>query len=301
MPTPYRVAAALPEEDDTPDGGFGELGGTRAAGVWIVNALSARMEVESTHAGERWSQSYERAVSGRFARGDATAATGTIVRFWPDPTIFGTTDFAIHTVARRLQQRAFLNSSLTLEMVDERLPGQLESRSGCHSSGLTGYVEWVNRRPPLHEGVIHFSGGSGATEAEVAMQWNEGYSADVHTFVNNIATTTGPSAHEKDFRDALVNVISAYAQDRGLLRDTEPDLSADDVCEGLARPVFEDRVGARLVDPGVKTAVQRLCENHLMRWLEANPAAAEAVTRKAIHSADYARTPRRTRCYRPRG
>lgn len=136
------------------------------------------------------------------------------------------------------------------------------------------------------------------------MQWNGGYRENVQTFVNNIDTSDWPGSHRESFYEALTNVISRHARDRKLMRDTEPDLSVDEIREGLsavvvvrlAEPTFANAAVPHLVSRQVKRAVQDLCEHHMTRWFEANPVAADAVTDKAICAADNARMPMRSFC-----
>ncbi|MCV7384240.1 ATP-binding protein [Mycolicibacter longobardus] len=304
LPTTYRVAAAwTPDWDDTSDRCFGTFGGTRSAGIWIVNALSTRLEVESTHADRHWISRYERSGSGAFEIGDTASATGTTVRFWADRAVFGAADYDFNTVTRRLHQLAFLNSGLTIGIVDERRPEPPRSYTFCFTDGLTGMVKKLNRtRVPIHEDVIHFCGRGAAGDVEVAMQWTGGYSARVSTFADNADTSDYLSSHENGFRTALTDVISRYARDRKLMRDTEPDLSPDDICEGLtAVVVVRHAEPGSLVNHEVKTAVQDLCKHHLTRWLESNPIDADAITEKAIRAADCRRTPVRTGCGRMLG
>lgn len=307
LPTIIRIAAALPGDgDDTSDNRYGDFGGTRAAGAWIVNALSTRMQVESSHDDYPWDQRYERGEPGGFERTETTTAMGTAVRFWADAAIFASAAYDFETVALPLQQLAFLNSGLTIELVDQRPADKPRSRTFCFTDGLVRYVERIDSADWMHAGVIHFSGRSTACDVEIAMRWTGAYSTKIHTFVNNVDTSGSGGTHKEGFRHALTNVISRYAKERKLLRDAEPDLSADAVCEGFAAvvsvnvagAVFEGQAAPRLTNPEAEMAVQQLCELHLTDWLEANPAGADVIARKAISSSDEGRRPRRSHCYR---
>lgn len=308
LPTMYRIAAAVPREGDDPsDARYIGFGGTRAAGVWIVNAFSTRMEVESTCENEHWTQRYTHARTDGFELDEATGPTGTIVRFWADSSAFAEAAYDFETVARYLHQLALLNNGVTFEVVDERPAANPRFRIFCFNDGLPGYLKKgiVRYRTPLHDGVIHFADHRITGDVEIAMQWTHSYTAQIHTFVDNIDTSRGLGSHEKGFRTGVTKTINRYVRARRLLRDTEPDLDDDDVCTGLAavvsvRPtdtsVFEDRAQTRLTDPDLGMAVQRLCERRLTRWLTDNPAAADVIARNAVAAADASRMPRRSGC-----
>lgn len=312
VPSPAEVTAAMlptdddeDDDDDVTDSDYRSFGGSRAPGVWIVNALSARMQVVVVRDNHYYVQEFERAVPYLNTSDDLVTPSLTCVRFWADRTVFETTEYDFDRVARRLHHLAFLNRGLTIEVVDERAYGQPRSRVFCFTDGLVGLVTRLNRtRSPIHDDVIHFWGRSSACKVQVAMQWSGGYSENVQTFVNNIDTSDWRGSHYDGFREALTNVISRYARDRKLMRDTEPDLPADAIREGLsavvvvhrAEPAFANASVPYLVDREVERAAQGLCEHHLTRWFETNPIAAEAITTKAIRAADNVRMPKRSHC-----
>jgi len=176
---------------------YGVSGGLHGVGVSVVNALSTRLEVDICRDGRRWSQTYDRSVPGALIQGEPTAKTGTAVRFWADPEIFETTTYSVETVARRLQEMAFLNRGLTLTLTDLR--DGTDQRTFHYSNGPVDFVEHLNRaREAVHPSIIGFSSTGSGVEVEIAMQWNAGYSESVHTFANTINTREG-GTHEEGF------------------------------------------------------------------------------------------------------
>ncbi|MEZ0354424.1 ATP-binding protein, partial [Mycobacterium sp. pR1184] len=272
-------------------------GGLHGVGVSVVNALSTRLEVEICRDGYQWSQYYDHSVPGVLTRGAQTAQTGTTVRFWADPDIFETTLYSAETVARRLQEMAFLNKGLVLTLTDQRSSAietdSAQTRRFHYPGGLVDFVKHINRtKSPIQQSVIELSGGEPGRQVEVAMQWNEGYSESVHTFANTINTHEG-GTHEEGFRSALTSVVNKYAKDKKLLKEKDANLTGDDIREGLAavisvklaEPQFEGQTKTRLGNAEVRSYVQKLCHEKLTYWFEANPAEAKVVVAKTASSA----------------
>ncbi|OBA87300.1 DNA gyrase subunit B [Mycobacteriaceae bacterium 1482268.1] len=300
--------------------GYAVSGGLHGVGVSVVNALSTRLEVDIATDGREWFQSYDRAMPGTLKQGDPTKKTGTTVRFWADPEVFETTNYDFETVARRLQEMAFLNKGLTITLADERVSAEevvdevvkdtaeapksadekaaeashkTKSRTFHYPGGLVDYVKHINRtKTPIQQSIIDFDGKGPGHEVEVAMQWNAGYSESVHTFANTINTHEG-GTHEEGFRAALTSVVNKYAKDKKLLKDKDPNLTGDDIREGLAavisvkvaEPQFEGQTKTKLGNTEVKSFVQKICNEQLTHWFEANPAEAKTVVNKAVSSA----------------
>jgi DNA gyrase subunit B len=286
---------------DADGGAYAVSGGLHGVGVSVVNALSTRLEVDVARDGHRWHQQYDRSVPGMLRRGAATAETGTTVRFWPDPDVFEITALDADTVARRLQEMAFLNKGLEITLVDERAGG--ETRRYHHPGGLTDFVGHVNRtKTGLHPTIIGFSGVGTGYEVEVALQWNEGYAESVHTFANTINTPEG-GVHEEGFRAALTAVVNRYARSLKVLKDKDANLSGDDIREGLAAvisvkvadPQFEGQTKTRLGNSEIRSFVQKVCHEHLAEWFDANPAEAKTILSKAASSAQARIAARRAR------
>ncbi|MDM7489165.1 DNA topoisomerase (ATP-hydrolyzing) subunit B [Rhodococcus sp. CSLK01-03] len=298
-------------------------GGLHGVGISVVNALSTQLQVEIDRDGYHWEQTYQSSKPGKLVKGEPTRATGTTVRFWADPNIFETTTYNFETVARRLQEMAFLNKGLTITLTDERVapeevtdevvselaeaPKKAEEQEQAeieqqhkvkvrvyhYPGGLEDYVRHINRtKQPIHNSVVGFTAKGTGHELEVAMQWNSGYSESVHTFANTINTHEG-GTHEEGFRAALTSVVNKYAKDKKLLKDKDPNLTGDDIREGLAaiisvkvgEPQFEGQTKTKLGNTEVKSFVQKACNEHLSHWLEANPADAKTIVTKAVSSA----------------
>lgn len=303
------------------DSAYAVSGGLHGVGVSVVNALSTRLEVEISTDGYEWFQHYDRSVPGTLKQGEKTKKTGTTVRFWADPDIFETTDYDFETVARRLQEMAFLNKGLTINLTDERVRNEevvdevvsdtadapksareeaeerttqkVKHRTFHYPGGLVDFVKHINRtKNPIHSSIVDFSGKGPGHEVEIAMQWNAGYSESVHTFANTINTHEG-GTHEEGFRAALTSVVNKYAKDRKLLKDKDPNLTGDDIREGLAavisvkvsEPQFEGQTKTKLGNTEVKSFVQKVCNEQLTHWFEANPSDAKTVVNKAVSSA----------------
>jgi DNA gyrase subunit B len=295
-------------------------GGLHGVGISVVNALSSRLEAEIDHDGYHWSQTYKDAIPGKLIQGEPTKKTGTTIRFWADPEIFETTTYNFETVARRLQEMAFLNKGLTIKLTDERVSDsdvtdevvsetaeapkhaeegpapaehKVKTRTYHYPGGLEDFVRHINRtKQPIHNSVVGFTGKGTGHELEVAMQWNSGYSESVHTFANTINTHEG-GTHEEGFRAALTTVVNKYAKDKRLIKEKDGNLTGDDIREGLAaivsvkvgEPQFEGQTKTKLGNTEVKSFVQRTCNEHLTHWFEANPADAKTIVNKAVSSA----------------
>ncbi|MFM8600085.1 MAG: DNA topoisomerase (ATP-hydrolyzing) subunit B [Mycobacterium sp.] len=297
-------------------------GGLHGVGVSVVNALSTRVEVDINRDGYEWFQSYDRSVPQTLKQGNATKKTGTTVRFWADPDVFETTNYDFETVARRLQEMAFLNKGLTINLTDERVtatevvdelvsdtaaapksaeekaaersgPQKVKHRTFHYAGGLVDFVKHINRtKQPIHGSVVDFEGKGEGHEVEIAMQWNAGYSESVHTFANTINTHEG-GTHEEGFRAALTSVVNKYAKDRKLLKEKDANLTGDDIREGLAavisvkvgEPQFEGQTKTKLGNTEVKSFVQKICNEQLSHWFESNPSDAKVVINKAVSSA----------------
>ena len=289
-------------------------GGLHGVGVSVVNALSTRLDVEIKQKGYVWRQTYKDAVPGPLEKGEPTRETGTSVTFWPDPTIMETTNFNTETVARRVQEMAFLNKGLTITLRDERVPeengqdaggqpARLKEQTYCYPGGLEDFVQHINNsKDPIHRKVISFEAKGDGLDVEVAMQWNAGYTESVYTFANTINTHEG-GTHEEGFRSALTTVVNRYAREKKLLKEKDSALTGDDVREGLAaivsvklrEPQFEGQTKTKLGNTEVKSFVQRTCNEWLIDWLERNPTEAKTILNKAISSSQARLAARRAR------
>ncbi|WP_396932439.1 DNA topoisomerase (ATP-hydrolyzing) subunit B [Mycolicibacterium sp.] len=322
IPTIDVVMTVLHAGGKFEEGAYQVSGGLHGVGVSVVNALSSRLEADVRTDGYEWFQTYDKSVPGTLRQGEKTKKTGTTIRFWADPDIFETTTYDFETIARRLQEMAFLNKGLTIELTDERVtaeqvvdevvsdtaeapksaeekaaeavaPHKVKHRVFHYPGGLVDFVKHINRtKNAIQPSVIDFDGKGDGHEVEIAMQWNAGYSESVHTFANTINTHEG-GTHEEGFRAALTTVVNKYAKDKKLLKDKDPNLTGDDIREGLAavisvkvsQPQFEGQTKTKLGNTEVKSFVQKICNEQLTHWFEANPTEAKTVVNKAVSSA----------------
>jgi DNA gyrase subunit B len=281
-------------------------GGLHGVGVSVVNALSTALEVEIHRDGYVWTQRYEDTKPVHpLKQGPPSRRTGSAVTFWADPTIFETVEYNAETIARRVQEMAFLNKGLTIVMRDERVSdadteadatgqaARVKERTYHYPGGLEDFVKHINHtRDPVHRQVISFEAKGEGVEVEVAMQWNTGYSESVYTFANTINTPEG-GTHEEGFRAALTRVVNVYARDKKFLKEKDQNLTGEDVREGLAaivsiklaEPQFEGQTKQKLGNTEAKTFVQTTCNERLMHWFESNPADAKAIVTKSVSSA----------------
>jgi DNA gyrase subunit B len=273
-------------------------GGLHGVGISVVNALSARLEVESRKDGFVWRQAYEKgdAVTP-VTKGEPTTETGTTTSFWPDGSIFETLDWSFETLSRRQQEMAFLNRGLRITLTDERpaymTNGEPKVVTYCYEEGIADFVRYLNAsKEPVHGSVIEFGDEGDGIAVEIAMQWNASYSESVHTFANTINTAEG-GTHEEGFRSALTSIINRYAREQKLLREKDDNLSGEDVREGLAaivsvklaEPQFEGQTKTKLGNTEAKSFVQKACNDHLRDWFERNPGEAKDIITKATQAA----------------
>ncbi len=284
-------------------------GGLHGVGVSVVNALSTRLDMEVRKDGYVWRQSYAGgAPVASLVRGEETPETGTVTTFWPDATIFETTDWSFETLSRRLQETAFLNRGLRISLTDERpqqadeddadaAPGAAVRKARVavyqYPGGIADFVRYLNAsKDPVHGSIIEFADEQPGMSVEVAMQWNASYTESVHTFANVINTAEG-GTHEEGFRAALTSVINRYARDQKLLKEKEANLTGEDVREGLtaivsiklAEPQFEGQTKTKLGNTEAKSFVQRVTNDRLRDWFDRNPGEAKEIINKASQAA----------------
>ncbi|NMO56811.1 DNA topoisomerase (ATP-hydrolyzing) subunit B [Actinoplanes sp. TBRC 11911] len=270
-------------------------GGLHGVGVSVVNALSVKMAVEIHKSGNVWRQQYTKSKPGPLEKGETTDTTGSTVQFWPDATVFETVEFDWQTIYRRLQEMAFLNRGLTINLTDRRAEaadenGEPRTVSFMYAGGIADFVRHLNAtKNSIHKSVIEFA--SEDTEArmavEIAMQWNESYGESIYTFANRINTHEG-GTHEEGFRAALTTIVNRYGKDKKLLKGDQ-NLSGEDIREGLAaiisvtlaNPQFEGQTKTKLGNTDMKSFVQRVANEQLADWFDRNPAEAKAIITKA--------------------
>ena len=278
-------------------------GGLHGVGVSVVNALSSRLDVEIRRDGFVWRQRYELSHPATpLSRDEPTDETGTTITFWPDQAIFETTEWDWETLSRRLQEMAFLNRGLEINLVDERPdhatiaddgdPGQPRALRYRYEGGIADFVRYLNAsKEPVHATVIDFGEDGTGISAEIAMQWNSSYAESVHTFANTINTAEG-GTHEEGFRSALTSIVNRYAKEQKLLREKDDNLLGEDVREGLAaiihvklaNPQFEGQTKTKLGNTEAKSFVQKVCNDQLRDWFDRNPGEAKDIITKAMQA-----------------
>ncbi len=267
-------------------------GGLHGVGVSVVNALSEWLEVEVQRDGRRYRQKYERGIKAtELEEAGPAQGTGTQVTFKPDPEIFTVLEYDFDVLSDRLRELAFLNKGLEIVIRDERTDDEREEVYK-YEGGLAEFVAFLRgSRPPVHDNVIYFETSRPEAEIELAMQYDEGFSENTHTFVNNISTHEG-GTHLTGFKAALTRTVNDYARRNKIFKKDE-SLSGDDVREGLTcvlsvkvmEPQFEGQTKTKLGNSEVRGAVEAAVNEHLSAFLEENPKAAKAVIEKSLQAA----------------
>jgi DNA gyrase subunit B len=267
-------------------------GGLHGVGVSVVNALSERLDLEIWRNGNVYQQSYERgAALGDLEITGTTQRRGTKVTFKPDPLVFETTEYSFDTLAQRLRELAFLNAGIVITIDDERDGKQHRFQ---YDGGIVSFVEHLNKnKANVNDKPIYMRGSRDGIDAEIALQWNDGYSELVFTFANNINTHEG-GTHLSGFRAALTRTINAYAAKSNLAKDLkDASISGDDIREGLTgvisvkipQPQFEGQTKTKLGNTEVKGIVEAIINDKLGQFLEENPAVARRIIGKAVDAA----------------
>lgn len=269
-------------------GGYKVSGGLHGVGVSVVNALSRWMEVEVKRDGGLFYQKYERGkpVTEVLRKGDAID-TGTKITFMPDDEIFEEIVFSLDILTKRLREQAFLNRGIKVKLVDEKTQ---ESNLFHYEGGIVSFVEYLNRnKDVINEKPIYMSGSRDNMQVEVALQYNDSYIENVLTFANNINTQEG-GTHLVGFRTALTRTFNDYIRKMNLLKESDPNLSGEDVREGLTavisvklqNPQFEGQTKTKLGNSEMRGLVDSIVGEGLSRFLEENPNIARVIADKAI-------------------
>ncbi len=272
-------------------GGYKVSGGLHGVGASVVNALSEWLEVEVKNSGHLYRQRFERgnAVTDLEQVGD-TKETGTMVTFKPDPEMFEDLHYDFETLHTRLREEAFLNGGTRITLTDLR--GEEPVRdSMCYEGGISSFVEWIHARKGaelLHPEIIYISAQGEDNTAEVAMQYNDGYSELILSFANNVNTGDG-GTHEEGFKMALTKVINDYGRRMNILKEGEK-LSGDDVREGLTAVIsvkltdaqFESQTKAKLNNSEIRSLVAGMVTEKLAIFFEENPSVARTIIDKSM-------------------
>ena len=275
-------------------GGYKVSGGLHGVGASVVNALSNWLEVEICSEGKIYKQRYERGhvIYKLKVVGECDPAkTGTKVTFLPDDTIFEDTVFDYDTLKQRFREMAFLTKGLKISLTDLR-DEEPREKVFHYEGGIKEFVEYLNRsKTPLYEQIIYCEGTKDNVQVEVAMQHNDSYTDNTYGFVNNITTPEG-GTHVVGFRNALTKTFNDYARKNKLLKDSEPNLSGEDIREGLTAiisvkiedPQFEGQTKQKLGNSEARGAVDSIVSTQLQIFLEQNPSVGKTIIEKSVLS-----------------
>ncbi|MCI8336580.1 MAG: DNA topoisomerase (ATP-hydrolyzing) subunit B [Peptococcaceae bacterium] len=272
-------------------GGYKVSGGLHGVGLSVVNALSAWLTVQIDKDGYRYTQSYERGKpTSELIKGEAVTTSGTTVRFRADDEIFQEgTIFHKESLLQRLRELAFLNKGVEIFLRDEREDWE---QLFCFDGGIQDFVEYLNKSKDALHPVVYFAGEKDSVQYEVALQYTDGYSENIFSYVNNIHTQEG-GTHEVGFKTALTRVINDYARRLNILKDNNANLSGEDVREGLTavvsvkvlEPQFEGQTKTKLGNSEVRGIVDGAVTEELGTYFEENPAQTKSVIEKAVQAA----------------
>lgn len=273
-------------------GGYKVSGGLHGVGASVVNALSRWLEVTIYSEGKIYRQRYERGnvIYKLKVIGECEPEkTGTMVSFLPDDEIFDDTIFDYDTLKRRFREMAFLTKGLHIVLTDERGEEKKEN-SFCYEGGIKEFVTYLNRsNTELYPDIIYCEGEKDGVMVEVAMQHNDAYTENSYSFVNNITTPEG-GTHVEGFRSALTKTFNDYARKNKLLKESEPNLSGEDIREGMTAiisvkiedPQFEGQTKQKLGNSEARGAVASVVSGKLEIYLEQNPSVAKLVVEKSL-------------------
>ena len=274
-------------------GGYKVSGGLHGVGASVVNALSEYLEVKIYDGENIYYQKYERGdkiedlkIIGK------TDETGTTVHFKPDYEIFEDLVYDYETLLTRLREQAFLNAGVRIILKDGRPDENGKFREDIlhYEGGIKEFVRYLNRnKEPIHQDVIYVSAVRENSEAEIAMQYNDGYTENIESFANNINTTEG-GTHETGFKSALTKVLNDYARKYKMLKENDKNLSGEDTREGLACVIsvkvteaqFEGQTKTKLGNSEMRTIVEKMVNEKLTEFMEENPAVAKIIIDKAM-------------------
>ena len=288
-------------------GGYKTSGGLHGVGSSVVNALSSWLEVEITRDGTVYKQRFEnggKPATGLEKMGTAPKSkSGTKVTFMPDETIFSTTDFKFNTISERLKESAFLLKNVTMSLTDKR-SDEVQQEEFHYENGVQDFVEYLNEDKETLTPVIFFAGEDQGFQVEVALQYNDGFSDNILSFVNNVRTKDG-GTHETGLKSAITKAMNDYARKAGLLKEKDKNLEGSDYREGLSAIIsllvpeahlqFEGQTKDKLGSPLARPIVDSIVSEKLTYFLLENGEVASNLIRKAIKARDAREAARKAR------
>ncbi|WP_078553484.1 DNA topoisomerase IV subunit B [Bacillus alkalicellulosilyticus] len=304
-PTPEVILTVLHAGGKFGQGGYATSGGLHGVGASVVNALSEWLEVEIKRDGKVYKQRFEHGgkpattleVTG------TTRKTGTTIRFKPDTTIFSATVFNFETLSERLREAAFLLKGLEIKLIDKRKDKEQEE-AYCYESGIEAFVDYLNEDKETLHPVVFLSGEQSKIEIEFAFQWNDGYTENVLSFVNNVRTKDG-GTHEAGAKSAMTRAFNEYARKVKLLKDKDKNLDGSDIREGFTAIVsvrvpeeklqFEGQTKSKLGSPEARSAVDAVVSDKLSYFFEENPDMSMMLIKKAVKAAQAREAARKAR------
>ena len=294
IPTPEVVYTILHAGGKFGGGGYKIAGGLHGVGASVVNALSEWVELDDCYEGRRYTERFEKGRVARPFRDEGEYPErphGVRVTFKPDSTIFEETVFEYEILANRMREQAFLNGGIRIVLRDIRPEEPIENEYHFEG-GIRTFVSYLNEHKAcelIHPEVIYMKGEKGSSVAEIAIQYNDTYNETLMTFANNMNTIEG-GMHETGFKSGLTKVLNDYARKAGILKDSDKNLSGEDVREGLCAIVsvklenaqFESQTKAKLGNSEIRTLVENTMTAKLAEYFEENPSVARAILDKAL-------------------
>lgn len=294
IPTPVVVYTILHAGGKFGGGGYKIAGGLHGVGASVVNALSEWVELDDTYEGKRFTVRFERGkVVRKFREVEREEGRehGVRATFKPDPEIFEETVFDYDTLAARMREQAFLNAGIKIHLIDNR--GEEPVDELFHfEGGIKSFVSYLNEHKHcelIHPDVIYMKGEKGTSVAEIALQYNDSYNELLMSFANNMHTIEG-GTHETGFKSGLTKVLNDYARKSGILKDSDKNLTGEDVREGLCAIIsvkledaqFESQTKAKLGNSDIRNLVENTVTQKLAEYFEENPATAKAILDKSL-------------------